>query len=116
MQVLIDAREKLDIPWEHPSTSPTMAVQIMQLTGLGGLTADQFAKYCPTIGLVWQDRAIKKAYDRRREFQIVIFYSLAILSLPQKILKILHSKIVRTNFPEVTILQRFYLNFLTKVQ
>lgn len=71
MQVLIDAREKLDIPWEHPSASPTLASQIMQLTGLINLTVDHFAKYCPTISLVWQDRAIKQAYDRRREFQIV---------------------------------------------
>lgn len=71
LQVLIDAREKLDIPWEHSSTSPTLANQLMQLTGLSSLSVDQFAKYCPTISLVWQDRAIKKAYDRRREFQIV---------------------------------------------
>lgn len=68
LQVLLDAREKLEIPWEHPNSSPTLASQIIgiQLTNI-----DQFAKYVPIVSLLWQDRAIKRAYDRRREFQIV---------------------------------------------
>uniref|UniRef100_A0A1B0DB05 Uncharacterized protein n=2 Tax=Phlebotomus papatasi TaxID=29031 RepID=A0A1B0DB05_PHLPP len=68
MQVLVDAREKLDIQWEHP-TSELAANQVKLFHGTG-LDQEQFAQYASTIHVLWQDRAIKKAYDRRREFQI----------------------------------------------
>lgn len=79
MQVLVDAREKLDIQWEHP-TSELAANQVKLFHGMG-LDQEQFAQYASTIHVLWQDRAIKKAYDRRREFQIV--------SLQQKVFCIL---------------------------
>lgn len=72
MQVLIDAREKLVIAWENPVTTPTLAHNVMQLNStMSILNAEYFHKHAPTISLVWKDGAIKKAYDRRREFQIV---------------------------------------------
>lgn len=75
MQVLIDAREKLDITWENPVTTPTLAQHVMQLnSSIHILKAEYFHKHAPTISLVWKDGAIKKAYDRRREFQIVSNY------------------------------------------
>ncbi|XP_059616774.1 guanine nucleotide-binding protein subunit alpha homolog [Phlebotomus argentipes] len=68
MQVLVDAREKLDIPWEHPTSE--LAANKVKLFHGTGLDQEQFAQFSPTIHVLWQDRAIKKAYDRRREFQI----------------------------------------------
>lgn len=73
LQVLIDAREKLDITWEDPAATPGYATQVMQMTTAEKITPDQFNQYCPAISLVWRDGAIRKAYDRRREFQIVSF-------------------------------------------
>lgn len=73
--MLIDAREKLDISWENPVTTPPLAQHVMQLnTTTSAISAEQFSKHCPTLGIVWQDGAIKKAYDRRREFQIVSYH------------------------------------------
>lgn len=71
LQVLIDAREKLDIQWEDPAATPGYATQVMQMSTAEKIVPDQFNQYCPAISLVWRDGAIRKAYDRRREFQIV---------------------------------------------
>ena len=75
MQVLVDAREKLDIEWEHPNTQ-LAAEQAIMFHGGVHLDVEQFHQYAPYLHILWQDRAIKKAYDRRREFQIVswLFY------------------------------------------
>lgn len=71
LQVLVDAREKLDIQWEDPAATPGYASQVMTLSTAEKIAPDQFNQYCPAISLVWRDGAIRKAYDRRREFQIV---------------------------------------------
>lgn len=73
MQVLVDAREKLEIPWEHPNTQLAANQAILFHSG-NGLDIETFHQYAPTIHHLWQDRAIKKAYDRRREFQLVSIY------------------------------------------
>jgi guanine nucleotide-binding protein subunit alpha-12 len=70
MQVLVDAREKLEIPWEHPNTH-LAANQAILFHSSNELDVDTFRQYAPIIHRLWQDRAIKKAYDRRREFQLV---------------------------------------------
>lgn len=70
MQVLVDAREKLEIPWEHPNTH-LAANQAILFHSSNELDVDTFRQYVPVIEHLWQDRAIKKAYDRRREFQLV---------------------------------------------
>ncbi|XP_062548948.1 guanine nucleotide-binding protein subunit alpha homolog [Armigeres subalbatus] len=69
MQVLCDARDKLDIPWESP-TSQMAANKAVMFHGGILLDAEQFRQYVPLIAILWQDRAIRRAYDRRREFQI----------------------------------------------
>lgn len=71
LQVLVDAREKLDISLEDPAATPNYASQVMLFSTNTLITPEQFNQYCPIISLVWRDGAIKKAYDRRREFQIV---------------------------------------------
>lgn len=70
MQVLIDAREKLNIPWEH-SQSYLAANQVMMFRSGYDLDLESFRQNAPIIYRLWQDHAIKKAFDRRREFQLV---------------------------------------------
>lgn len=70
MQVLVDAREKLEIPWEHQATEIAAEQARKFYSGLE-LNAEQFYQYAPVIHILWQDRAIRRAYERRREFQIV---------------------------------------------
>lgn len=72
MQVLVDAREKLEIPWEHPTTK-SAADKIIDFESGSHLDEHNFRMYAATIETLWQDKSIKRAYDRRREFQIVSF-------------------------------------------
>lgn len=72
MQVLVDAREKLDIIWENPTTE-LAAERVRKIHG-NELDAEYFEEYAPTVKILWQDKAIRRAYDRRREFQIVCVF------------------------------------------
>lgn len=87
MRVLVDAREKLHIPWGDNSnqvhgdkmmsfdTRSSLAAQGMVETGV-------FLQYLPAIRALWADSGIQNAYDRRREFQLVrylFFYNVMIL-------------------------------------
>lgn len=78
MQVLVDAREKLEISWEHPNNH-LAANQAILFHSNNELDVDTFCQYAPIIHRLWQDRAIKKAYDRRREFQLVSFFHFCLL-------------------------------------
>ncbi|XP_058815249.1 guanine nucleotide-binding protein subunit alpha homolog [Topomyia yanbarensis] len=69
MQVLCDARDKLDIPWEDLK-SQLDANQAILFRSDSSLGVEQFHQYVPVIRRLWQDGAIQQAYDRRREFQI----------------------------------------------
>lgn len=76
VRVLVDAREKLHIPWGDPDnqvhgetmmgfdTRSTMMIQGMVETKV-------FNHYLPSIRALWNDSGIQNAYDRRREFQLV---------------------------------------------
>lgn len=75
MQVLVDAREKLGIPWEH-SNSYLAANQAILFHSNNELDVDTFRLYAPIIRRLWQDPAIKKAYDKRREFQLVSSFAM----------------------------------------
>lgn len=72
MQVLVDARDKLEIPWEHPNTQIAADQAILFHSDGASLDTETFRQYAPIIHRLWMDRAIKKAYDRRREFQLVM--------------------------------------------
>ncbi|XP_021104243.1 guanine nucleotide-binding protein subunit alpha-13 isoform X2 [Heterocephalus glaber] len=75
MRVLVDAREKLHIPWGDDDnqlhgdklmafdTRAPMAAKGMVETGV-------FLQYLPAIRALWADSGIQNAYDRRREFQL----------------------------------------------
>lgn len=70
MQVLVDAREKLDIEWGQASNE-SAAEEARKFLHGNDLDTESFQIYAPTLHILWQDRAIRTAYDRRREFQIV---------------------------------------------
>ncbi|KAL9926281.1 guanine nucleotide-binding protein subunit alpha homolog [Glossina fuscipes] len=68
MQVLIDAREKLEIPWgNNDREKDSSETKLMECTSID---AEKFTQYAAVIARLWQDRGIRRAYERRREFQI----------------------------------------------
>ncbi|KAH8244707.1 hypothetical protein KR038_006551 [Drosophila bunnanda] len=69
MQVLLDAREKLDIPWGSDGREED--AKDAKLMECYSIEAPRFMEYAPLIHRLWQDRGIRRAYERRREFQIV---------------------------------------------
>ncbi|KAJ8722452.1 hypothetical protein PYW07_003632 [Mythimna separata] len=69
IQVLVDARDKLAIPWENPRNLD-IGQQALHFNSMSSLDSRLFVHYAPHIHSLWLDRAIKRAYDRRREFQL----------------------------------------------
>ncbi|XP_023934880.1 guanine nucleotide-binding protein subunit alpha homolog [Bicyclus anynana] len=69
IQVLVDARDKLAIPWENPRNLD-IGQQALHFNSTASLDNRLFMHYAPHIHSLWLDRAIKRAYDRRREFQL----------------------------------------------
>lgn len=76
MRVLVDAREKLHIPWGDNSNQlngdKMMAFDTRSSTVAQGMVETRvFLQYLPVIRALWADSGIQNAYDRRREFQLV---------------------------------------------
>ncbi|KAK2876512.1 hypothetical protein QQF64_004688 [Cirrhinus molitorella] len=75
IRVLVDAREKLHIPWEDPENQ-AHAETVMSfdtrssMMAKGTVETKIFLNYLPSIRALWQDSGIQNAYDRRREFQL----------------------------------------------
>uniref|UniRef100_A0A8C6UH73 Guanine nucleotide binding protein (G protein), alpha 13b n=1 Tax=Neogobius melanostomus TaxID=47308 RepID=A0A8C6UH73_9GOBI len=75
VRVLVDAREKLHIPWGDPDNHKhgdlLMAFDTRTTkVATGQLEANVFLRYLPSIRALWADSGIQHAYDRRREFQL----------------------------------------------
>ncbi|CAN9505298.1 unnamed protein product [Ophioblennius macclurei] len=76
IRVLVDAREKLHIPWGNPSnqrhgdTMMAFDTRSAMAHGYGMVEAKVFQHYLPSIRALWADQGIQNAYDRRREFQL----------------------------------------------
>ncbi|XP_062263360.1 guanine nucleotide-binding protein subunit alpha-13b isoform X1 [Platichthys flesus] len=76
IRVLVDAREKLHIPWGNPSnrrhgdTMMAFDTRSAMSHGHGMVEAKIFQHYLPSISALWADQGIQNAYDRRREFQL----------------------------------------------
>ncbi|XP_052854710.1 guanine nucleotide-binding protein subunit alpha homolog isoform X1 [Drosophila gunungcola] len=68
MQVLLDAREKLDISWG--SDGRELDANDAKLMESNAIESHRFMEYAPQIRRLWQDRGIRRAFERRREFQI----------------------------------------------
>ncbi|XP_053193691.1 guanine nucleotide-binding protein subunit alpha-13b [Scomber japonicus] len=76
IRVLVDAREKLHIPWGDPSnqlhgdTMMAFDTRSMMAHGHGMVESKVFQHYLPSIRALWADQGLQNAYDRRREFQL----------------------------------------------
>ncbi|KAM9394381.1 guanine nucleotide-binding protein subunit alpha-13b [Pholidichthys leucotaenia] len=76
IRVLVDAREKLHIPWGDPSnqqhgdTMMSFDTRSAMAHGHGMVEPKVFHYYLPSIRALWADQGIQNAYDRRREFQL----------------------------------------------
>lgn len=69
MRVLVDARNKLGIPWGDPTNSD-LGKEILNFDPKG-LEKRVFIEYRSLLAKLWQDTAIRRAFDLRREFQLV---------------------------------------------
>ncbi|XP_015189419.1 PREDICTED: guanine nucleotide-binding protein subunit alpha homolog [Polistes dominula] len=69
MKVLLDARDKLNIPWENPKNYD-IGYQLLKFENTMILDTRLFLHYVPALQSLWSDASIKKAFDRRREFQL----------------------------------------------
>lgn len=70
MQVLVDARQKLGIEWRD-QTMQKHADHILNIGDLSMIDAKSFHENAAVLRQLWTDAAVRDAYDRRREFQIV---------------------------------------------
>ncbi|KAG5262604.1 hypothetical protein AALO_G00276860 [Alosa alosa] len=75
VRVLVDAREKLHIPWGDPDNQMHGETMMgfntrsdMMIQGL--VETKVFNHYLPSIRALWNDSGIQNAFDRRREFQL----------------------------------------------
>lgn len=73
MKVLVDARDKLDIPWEHVTNSD-IGIYILKFENSMMLDTKLFMHYVPSLRLLWTDGGIRRAFERRREFQLVCYF------------------------------------------
>lgn len=69
MKVLADARQKLGIPWENPDNNER-AEFILNFDNRTTLDTRLFLAYAPSLYCLWKDAGIKRAFERRREFQL----------------------------------------------
>lgn len=72
MRVLVDARDKLGIPWEN-AANHELGVQLLKFDNTTMLDAKLFMQFSTAIDLLWKDAGIKRAFERRREFQLVSY-------------------------------------------
>ncbi|XP_056309848.1 guanine nucleotide-binding protein subunit alpha-13b [Danio aesculapii] len=75
VRVLVDAREKLHIPWGNPSNQKHGDIMMAfdtrsTMVSQGMMETKFFLQYMPSIRALWADSGIQNAYDRRREFQL----------------------------------------------
>ncbi|XP_064870762.1 guanine nucleotide-binding protein subunit alpha-12-like, partial [Oncorhynchus nerka] len=71
MRVLVDARDKLGIPWQN-SENEKHGMFVMSFEGRGGVAVEpmEFQLYGLALDALWRDSGIQDAYARRSEFQL----------------------------------------------
>lgn len=91
MKVLVDARNKLDIPWENPGNEEHGNF-ILKFDNNTKLDTRLFIAYAPSLNRLWRDLGIRRAYERRREFQLSdsVYYFLENLERISRIVSIFH--------------------------
>ncbi|KAL7829741.1 hypothetical protein AOLI_G00306260 [Acnodon oligacanthus] len=71
MRVLVDARDKLGVPWQN-SENEKHGMFVMSFENKAGLPVEPctFQLYVPALQALWSDSGIQEAYGRRSEFQL----------------------------------------------
>lgn len=69
MKVLVDARNKLNIPWENTKNSEC-GNYIFNFENSAALDTRLFMHFAPSLNSLWKDSGIRRAFERRREFQL----------------------------------------------
>lgn len=69
MKVLMDARDKLGIPWGD-NNNIDIGKELFQFNSIN-LDMKLFIYYAPLLAQLWNDIGIRRAFERRREFQLV---------------------------------------------
>ncbi|KAG8222881.1 hypothetical protein J437_LFUL003526 [Ladona fulva] len=69
MRVLVDARDKLGIPWQYESNSE--AGEVVLRTDPNTISEPvPFARLSPLLQALWDDSGIRTAFQRRSEYQL----------------------------------------------
>ncbi|XP_074246448.1 guanine nucleotide-binding protein subunit alpha-12 isoform X2 [Saimiri boliviensis] len=70
-RVLVDARDKLGIPWQY-SENEKHGMFLMAFENKAGLPVEPatFQLYVPALSALWRDSGIREAFSRRSEFQL----------------------------------------------
>lgn len=71
MRVLVDARDKLGLPWQN-SENEKHGMFVMSFENKAGMPVEPctFQLYVPALEALWRDSGIQEAYGRRSEFQL----------------------------------------------
>ncbi|XP_066530561.1 guanine nucleotide-binding protein subunit alpha-12a [Hoplias malabaricus] len=71
MRVLVDARDKLGVPWQN-SENEKHGMFVMSFENKAGMPVEPctFQLYVPALQALWGDSGIQEAYGRRSEFQL----------------------------------------------
>ncbi|KAB0348745.1 hypothetical protein FD754_013602 [Muntiacus muntjak] len=87
-RVLVDARDKLGIPWQC-SENEKHGMFLMAFENKAGLPVDPatFQLYVPALSALWGDSGIREAFSRRSEFQLNYFPSKQDILLARKATK-----------------------------
>lgn len=81
MRVLVDARDKLGIPWQN-SENEKHGMFVMSFENKAGMPVEPctFQLYVPALQALWNDSGIQEAYGRRSEFQLVSVITIHLLT------------------------------------
>ncbi|XP_067162644.1 guanine nucleotide-binding protein subunit alpha-12 isoform X1 [Apteryx mantelli] len=70
-RVLVDARDKLGIPWQY-TENEKHGMFLMAFENKAGMPIEPatFQLYVPALSALWRDSGIKEAFSRRSEYQL----------------------------------------------
>ncbi|XP_005289154.1 guanine nucleotide-binding protein subunit alpha-12 isoform X2 [Chrysemys picta bellii] len=87
-KVLVDARDKLGIPWQY-TENEKHGMFLMAFENKAGMPIEPatFQLYVPALSALWRDSGIKEAFSRRSEYQLNYFPSKQDILLARKATK-----------------------------
>ena len=74
MKVLIDARDKLAIPWGDVDNAVFADHVFAADNHAQNMSPEEFKQIASSIYALWYDKGIRAAFERRSEFQLVSVY------------------------------------------